>query len=109
MTNAVPEPVSKEDLEYLTNFARHRYEIVLTDIRMPQMSGIDLFRQLRAIDEEVLICFVTAYEQFRQEFEIAHPEEQVGCFIPKPISIDRLAGTIIRKMEERKNKWRRRI
>jgi DNA-binding NtrC family response regulator len=93
----------------VSKFARHDYEIVLTDIRMPHMSGIELFSQLRAIDDEVLICFVTAYEQYRQEFEIAHPEEQVGCFIPKPVTIDRLIGTITRKMEERESRWRRKI
>jgi len=96
-------------LEALSNFARHRYDIVLTDIRMPQMNGIDFFKQLRAIDNEVLICFVTAYDQFRRDFEIAHPDEQIGCFIPKPISIDRLVSTITRKMEERENRWRGRI
>jgi CheY-like chemotaxis protein len=93
----------------LSNFARHRYDIVLTDIRMPQMNGIDLFRQLRAIDKEVLICFLSAFEQYRQDFEIAHPEEQPGCFITKPISIDRLVGTITRKMEERESRWRKGI
>jgi len=96
-------------VEALSNFARHQYDIVLTDIRMPQMNGIDFFRQLRARDNEVLICFVTAYEQFRHDFEIAHPEEQAGCFIPKPISVDRLVGMITRKMEERENRWRGRI
>jgi CheY-like chemotaxis protein len=96
-------------VEALSNFARHRYDIVLTDIRMSQMNGIDLFRRLRAIDDGVLICFVTAHDQFRQEFQIAYPEEQAGCFIPKPISIDRLVGTITRKMEERESRWRRRI
>jgi two-component system C4-dicarboxylate transport response regulator DctD len=96
-------------IEALSNFSQHRYDIILTDIRMPQMNGIDLFRQLRAIDPEVLICFVTAYEQFRRDFELSHPEEQEGCFIPKPISIDRLAGMITRKMEERERRWRERI
>ena len=95
--------------EALANFARHKFDIVLTDVRMPQMNGIDLYKQMRAIDSEVLICFVTAYEQYRQAFEIAYPDEQVGCFISKPISIERLVGTINRKMEEREGRWRGRV
>jgi CheY-like chemotaxis protein len=96
-------------VEALSSFSRHQYDIVLTDIRMPQMNGLELFRRLRAIDNDVLICFVTAYEQFRQEFEITHPEEPVGCFIPKPVHVNNLAATIVRKMEERESGWRKKL
>lgn len=95
-------------VEALSNFTRHSFDIVLTDIRMPQMNGLEFFKQLRAKDAEVLICFVTAYEQFRHDFELTYPEEQIGCFIPKPIRIDTLVSTISRKMEERESRWRRR-
>ena len=96
-------------VEALSNFTRHSFDIVLTDIRMPQMNGLEFFKQLRARDTEVLICFVTAYEQFRHDFDLAYPEEQIGCFIPKPIRIDTLLNTISRKMEERESTWRKRI
>jgi CheY-like chemotaxis protein len=92
--------------EALSNFAHHRFDVVLMDIRMPQMNGLELFRRMRAIDKDVLICFVTAYEYFRRRFESAYPEEQTSCFIPKPLKIDRLVATITQKMEERENSWR---
>jgi two-component system C4-dicarboxylate transport response regulator DctD len=96
-------------VDAVAKFRKHLFDIVLTDIRMPQMNGIDVFRRLRAIDPDVLICFVTAYEQYRREFEIAHPEEPLGCFIPKPIIVDRLVSTIVRKMEEKEASWRNRL
>jgi DNA-binding NtrC family response regulator len=76
---------------------------------MPKMDGIKLYEHLRKVDQEVVICFFTAYEHFRRDFEIMHPEEPMGCFIQKPISIDRLVSTIIKKMDERENRWRRRL
>ena len=89
----------------LSSFTRHKYDIVFTDIRMSTMDGIELYRQLRKIDEDVVICFVTAYEHFKQQFEIAHPEEEsTGCFIQKPISIDRLVAIITKKLDERDGK-----
>src|SRR5918911_57296 len=98
-----------DPLEALSSFERHKYDIVLTDIRMPKMDGIKLYEHLRKVDEEVVICFFTAYEHFRRDFEIMHPEEPTNCFIQKPISIDRLVSTIIKKMDERENRWRRRL
>jgi CheY-like chemotaxis protein len=90
----------------LSNFERHKFDIVLTDIKMPNINGIELYRRLRAVDSEVLICFVTAYEHFRNEFELTFPEEQVGCFIPKPFNINKVVSTVARKMEERERMWR---
>ena len=99
-----------DPIEALSSFTRHKYDIVFTDVRMPNMDGIELQQQLRKVDEDVVICFVTAYEHFKQEFEIAHPEEDsTGCFIQKPISIDRLVTTITRKLDERDDKWRRKL
>jgi CheY-like chemotaxis protein len=93
----------------LSNFERHKFDVVLTDIKMPNIDGIELYRRLRAIDSEVLICFVTTYEHFRNEFELTFSEEQVGCFILKPFTINKVVSTVARKMEERERMWRGRI
>jgi CheY-like chemotaxis protein len=87
-----------DPVEALSSFRQHQYDVVLLDIKMPRMNGIELYKRLRTLDSEVLICFLTAYENYRSEFEVSYPKEQSSCFIPKPSSIDRIAGIITNKM-----------
>jgi two-component SAPR family response regulator len=45
---------------------------LILDIKMPNMTGFELYRKLKEIDSKVKVCFITAYEtyyeKFRQEF-----------------------------------------
>ena len=56
---------------------------------------------------EAVVYFFTAYEHFRLDFEIMHPEEPPNCFVQKPVSIDRIVRAIIKKVDEQGIKWRR--
>ena len=48
-------------LEYLK---RHKVELIVTDIRMPQTSGLDLIYQIREVDQQVDIVIVSGYSDF---------------------------------------------
>jgi two-component system, OmpR family, response regulator ChvI len=47
------------------------YDLLILDMKMPQMNGFELYRQIRKIDDKVKVCFLTAgemdYEQFGKE------------------------------------------
>jgi DNA-binding response OmpR family regulator len=66
------------------------YDLVILDIRMPGMSGFDLFRGLKKLDAGIKICFLTAFEMYKSEFEKLFPDLQVAGFLRKPISISEL-------------------
>jgi CheY-like chemotaxis protein len=89
-----------DSIQAFEQFKPGQYDLVLLDIRMPGMNGIEFFRRIRALDSDVIICFVSAYEHYKQEFEFAYPEEKTGCFIPKPVRIDNLVSIITDKFEE---------
>lgn len=38
-----------------------KYSMVLTDLRMPSMSGIELAQKIREIDDNVIINLITAF------------------------------------------------
>jgi two-component system, OmpR family, response regulator ChvI len=63
-----------------------KYELVILDIRMPNMNGFELYKQIKKIDDKVKVCFLTAgemdYEQFRKEL---FPALDENCYIQKPI------------------------
>ena len=66
------EVVSFHDpLLALKRFKPHYYDLVILDIKMPQMNGFELYRQIRRKDNGVKVCFLTAlsdlrnYEQYK--------------------------------------------
>ena len=72
-------------LSVLPGFKSGFYELVLLDIKMPEMNGIDLCKEIRKKDNNVKICFLTAFDSRYEEFR-----HYSDCFIRKPISIDDL-------------------
>jgi FixJ family two-component response regulator len=49
-----------DPLDALSQFRPNFYDLLLVDINMPKMNGIDLSRQLLELDSNVKICFITA-------------------------------------------------
>ena len=43
-------------------FSRHRPDIVLMDLQLPAMSGVDAIRAIRRIDQEARVVVLTMYE-----------------------------------------------
>ena len=82
--------------EALTSFKAGVYDLLLLDIRMPNINGFELYEELKKIDDKPKVCFITAYELYYEALKKDFPELDVGCFIKKPISIEDLA-TKIRK------------
>jgi DNA-binding response OmpR family regulator len=85
----------------LKNFKSNLYDLILVDIKMPEMDGLDFYREIRKIDKNVRLCFVTAsekyYEPFRKEIYDILGE---NCFIQKPIANEdllKLVKTIIKR------------
>ena len=76
------------------------YDLVILDIKMPKMDGLQLYENLRKKDQKTKICFLTASEMFyeslrkaRNIFGDALGEEY---FIQKPIKTDQL----VKKLNE---------
>ena len=50
--------------EALKVFKREQSQIVLMDISMPEMNGAEAAEQIRGMDEDCIIIFLTAYDEF---------------------------------------------
>jgi DNA-binding response OmpR family regulator len=78
----------------LSQFKENYFDLLLLDIKMPKISGFDLYRRLRKIDSKPKICFITAFDVYYDEFKKVFPSLEVKCFLRKPISISDLVEQI---------------
>ena len=84
-------------LEALSSFKPELYDLVLIDVKMPQMSGFEFHHELRkktVYGTEIKSCFITAYEVYFETLKKEFPELYGGCFIRKPIKIEDLVTRI---------------
>jgi response regulator RpfG family c-di-GMP phosphodiesterase len=62
---------------------------------MPVMNGFELFRKIKSIDSNVEACFITAYEDYREEFKESFPMlDEAKHFIRKPKAIEDLVNHV---------------
>ena len=83
-----------DPLEVLSQFRPNVYDLLLIDISMPKMNGIDLSKQLLELDPNVKICFITAGEANIEVLRELYPTRDIGCFIRKPVTIDQLVRRV---------------
>jgi len=94
-----------DPLQALSGFKSGSYDLALIDYKMPNMSGFELYIEIRKIDERVKVCFITAFEVYHEELKKKFQsnlntspqykqEVDVKCFIQKPIDIDELVKRI---------------
>jgi two-component system catabolic regulation response regulator CreB/two-component system response regulator ChvI len=82
-----------DPLSALENFRGEAgsHDMIILDIKMPNMNGFELYRQIKKIDDKAKVCFLTAgemdYEQFRKELI---PALDNNCYIQKPIETEML-------------------
>jgi two-component system response regulator YesN len=84
--------MAKSGREALEGITQKRPDIIMLDVRMPGMSGLDLLREIRQILPESIVILLTAYERF----DIAQEAYSLGAYkyLVKPLTQDLLVETI---------------
>ena len=79
------------------------YCLMLSDVRMPSMSGIQLARKVKEVNPNVKTVLMTAFEIKDSEFSTVFPSTQVDGFVQKPVGIKELTGKILSIISESKS------
>jgi len=87
-------------LTALSEYRPGSYDLMLVDIRMPLMNGFELYKEIRALDPKVKVCFITAFDINYDDFKTAFPTLALRHFIKKPIEIERLRDELNSKIQE---------
>jgi DNA-binding response OmpR family regulator len=83
--------------EALAHFKPGMYDLLLLDIRMPGMNGFELYQKIHDMDKNVKVCFLTAFDEYRHEFQKTFPAlDEVSCYLKKPITITDLIARLIK-------------
>jgi two-component system, OmpR family, response regulator ChvI len=88
-----------DPVEALSDFKVGYYDLLLLDISMPKMNGFELYKEMAKTDNKVKVCFMTAFEIYRDEFKRLFPKLNLNCFANKPISIKTLANLLKMELE----------
>lgn len=83
--------------EGLELFERERPDIVITDIQMPRMNGLDMIDRIREVDAEVPIIITTAYNE--TDYLLKAVNLHVDGYLMKPLNFKELVARL-RKIVE---------
>jgi two-component system, OmpR family, response regulator ChvI len=78
-----------DPVQALSNFKPDLYDLLLLDVKMPQINGFELYEKIKKIDGDVKACFITAHEVYYESLREIFPDMQLDCFV-KPIQIEDL-------------------
>ena len=91
---------AKDGIDALRNFENKNVDILITDVRMPRMNGVELATNIRAKKPECKILFLSGYTD--KEYLKSAISLKVEQYIEKPIDIAELTDVLhaIRKQIE---------
>ena len=76
----------------LSTFKPDYYDLLILDIKMPNMDGYELYEKIKKIDNKVKVCFLTASEKYKEEHRPSFLSS--SSFLIKPITIDDLVNKV---------------
>lgn len=76
------------------------FDLVISDMRMPGMTGRDLLREIKETDPDLPVLIVTAFAELKDAVDLV-AREGAFYYLEKPINNDELKSQIKRALEER--------
>ena len=76
----------------LDRMKEEEFHVVVLDLMMPKLSGIDLLGQIRSADDDIAIIILTGYPSL--ETATSSIEHDVSAYIRKPFSLEEFRDAI---------------
>jgi len=75
-------------------------DLVILDLKMPDINGLEVLRTIRKENKELPIIICTAYEKIKDDYTIW--SGGVAAFLPKPLDLENLKDIIYELLHEQK-------
>jgi len=92
--------VAEDGMRGLAMLKRESFDLVILDLKMPGLSGMEVLKKLKEDDPEVIVIVITGYATVESAVEAM--KKGAYDFIPKPFSPDSLRLIVKRALEKRK-------
>lgn len=81
-------------LEHFTE-NKENYALVISDLRMPNLNGLELLKKIKKLNEKVRTTLISAYD-IENDVVFQHYMELgiIDSFIPKPVTINQLCQKV---------------
>ncbi len=76
---------------------RQFFNLVISDFKMPRMTGLELLSRVRARHQETIFILMTAYSSVESAVEAM--KQGAYDYLPKPIDLKRLRALVIKALE----------
>ncbi len=84
----------------LSSYKPYYYDLVMIDLKLPGITGFELYNQIRMVDNITKVCFLTSSEQFHQQYRsIEFQDFDPDLFIQKPVENEILINKINKIIE----------
>ena len=83
-----------DPINALSEFKPNLYDLLLVDINMPKMDGLEFSTKILEQDINVRVCFITATEINTRALREQYSSLSIGCFIKKPVTIENLVERV---------------
>lgn len=77
----------------------HEFDLVITDLKMPGMNGIEVLKSIKILQPEVPVILITGYAAIDNAIESM--KSGAADYIPKPFTPDEILGKVKKAIEER--------
>ncbi|MFA8344324.1 MAG: sigma-54-dependent transcriptional regulator [Rhodothermaceae bacterium] len=79
---------------------KERPDLIISDMRMPEITGLELLEKVKELDSNIPFIIITAYDEMQSTIEAI----QKGAldYIEKPIEIDKIRHTVRKALENKK-------
>lgn len=84
--------------EALRLVTRTKPDLLLTDINMPKLNGLDLIRRIRENDPDILIIIITGYNDF--EYIQSAIQSGVSDYLLKPVLPEQIRRALLKAKEQ---------
>jgi DNA-binding NtrC family response regulator len=82
----------------LDRFEQGDFQLLVTDLMMPEMGGLELLEKVKALDKRVIVMVITGYGTVESAVEAI--KKGAYDFVPKPFKMDELEVIIGRALEK---------
>ncbi len=91
---------SNNGKEALDRFYKESFSLIISDIKMPEMNGIELLKRVKAIHPKMKMIMVTAYP----EIDMAVEAMKLGAydFLIKPVDLELVVLSVKRALESKR-------